>query len=927
VEQLLSTKLFIPTARQELVHRPRLIERLDEGLHRKLTLISAPAGFGKTTLVTEWLDSLRLDTPKEEQTLYRITWFSLDKSDNDPARFLSYLISALNPVEGVNTSIGEGALSMIHSPQPPPPETILTSVINDISSLSEKIILIIDDYHLIESQQVHDALAFLLDHLPRQIHMVIATREDPPLLLGRLRARDQLTELRAANLRFNSSEAAEFLNQVMTLNLSDEDLDLLENRTEGWIAGLQLAAISLRDHEDATSLIKAFSGSHRLVLDFLIEEVLNQQSECIQNFLLKTAILDRLTGSLCDALTDQDNGGSILQSLEHANLFIVPQDDERYWYRYHHLFADSLRRRLNQIHIEQVPVLHSKASVWYEKNGFIDDAIDHALRGKDFVRMASLVDAHIDAFWKRGQHGKLRQWLVELPVEIVIAKPQLCIFRALYSFTSGQLGEAERDLQSVEQVLESSEERTSETSVQDNDVQLSSADKMKLRGRLAAVRAFMGSYIQKDVQGIIKHSQEALEFLPESDVAMRTIAAIALGDAQAIKGDMSAAYLAQSEALDVIRSTGNVYFILVGNLKLANILREKGKLQHTVEICSQMMDLAKKSRMSHSGIAGWLLAIWGEALAELNDLDKAVTLAMRGVELHARGGDVAMLCWSYLCLMRVYYSQGNLTGIEECFQTIDEIGRESNLPPWFIIQKGVWQTRLWLAQDNLESASNWIKTRGLVTTGGLKPQHEQDYSWLLEHIGLARVLIALGHLDESDHLLQILLETAEAGYRITRVMEILLLRALTLQSKGNTTQAITVLERALALAEPNGFFRTIVDEGPSMAHLLFEAFSRDIAPDYVQRLLAAFPIDQKVKTDQTTSRATDSKYVESLSDREIEVLQLVAQGRTNPEIAEKLYLSQHTVKVHARNIYGKLGVHNRTEAVNKARALGILPNL
>ncbi|HEY5671244.1 MAG TPA: hypothetical protein VIS10_14725, partial [Anaerolineales bacterium] len=387
MEPLLSTKLYIPPTRPELVPRQRLIERLNESLDCKLTLISAPAGFGKTTLVSEWVTGCECPT----------AWLSLDEDDNDTARFLTYFITALNRVEGIEANMGEGALSMLHSPQPPPVEVVLTSLINDGADIPDRIILVLDDYHVIDAKPVNNALTFLLEHLPPQMHLVIATREDPHLPLSRLRARGQLTELRAADLRFTSIEAAEFLNDVMGLYLSTVDIAALETRTEGWIAGLQFAAISMQGSKDATGFIKSFTGSHRYVLDYLVEEVLEQQSETIQSFLLQTSVLDRLNASLCNALLDQQDGQEYLEFLEHANLFVIPLDEERHWYRYHHLFADLLRQRLKRTQPEKLPILHRRASKWHEQNSMGKEAVDHALAAKDFERAAGLIEEQVDA--------------------------------------------------------------------------------------------------------------------------------------------------------------------------------------------------------------------------------------------------------------------------------------------------------------------------------------------------------------------------------------------------------------------------------------------------------------------------------------------------------------------------------------------------
>ncbi|MFC1976235.1 LuxR C-terminal-related transcriptional regulator [Chloroflexota bacterium] len=915
---MLQTKLYIPPSRPEFVPRPRLIERLNKGLRqnqgfgRKLTLISAPAGFGKTTLVSDWLRQL------DEST----AWVSLDESDNDSVRFLSYFVAALQTIEAwkeLPGNIGKGALSALQSPQPPPPETVLAILINEIAAIPDRLVLVLDDYHLIEAQPIHDALTFLLEHLPPQMHLVIVTREDPNLSLPRYRARGQLIELRGADLRFTNAEAAEFLNQVMSLNLSAEDIATLETRTEGWIAGLQLAAISMQGHEDTTSFIKSFTGSHHFILDYLLEEVLEQQPEGIQNFLLRTSILDRLTGSLCDVLTGQDNGQATLEILEHANLFIIPLDDERRWYRYHHLFADLLRQRLRQTQPMQVSTLHHRASEWNEQNGFADQAIEHALHAEDFEQAAHLIEEQADAIWERGEHTKLRRWLEGLPAKLVFSKPQLCIFHAWYLFASGQQDAVERSLQAAEQALDTSADRATETSPIERD-QPSGSDRMKLRGRAAAIRAFLASH-RGDVPGVIQHSHQALEYLPEQDSAWRSGAAIALGDAHGIKGNMTAAYQARLEALETCKAAGDIYFSMIANLRLALILRMQGQLQRTIEICQQQMQLANESGMPQTVVVGGLLATWGEVLAELNDLDGAIHQAKKGAELTECGGDVATLVWHYLCLVRVLFSRADMCGAEEIIQKMENIFREHDVPPIITNQMAAWQARIWLAQDKLDAASQWVGERGLDAGGDPIYLHEMEY------IVLARILIAQGRLDETIGLLQRLLEAAETGGRTSRAIEILLLQALAFQAGGETTQAMVALEQALTLAEPGGFIRIFVDEGPPMARLLYKAATRGIAPDYARRLLAAFPVAEPEQTDPSKTQAPKSELVEPLSERELEVLQLIAEGLTNPEIASRLFLTLNTVKAHTRNIYGKLGAHNRTQAVAQARALGILSSI
>ncbi len=426
-ESLITTKLYIPPTRPELVPRPRLTGQLNDGRYRKLTLISAPAGFGKTTLVTEWLENLRSDSEKEIKIENRIAWLSLDEGDNDPSRFLSYIIIALSQAKGIDPAFGKATLGMLQSPQPPPSDAILTSLINELAEITDNFILVLDDYHLIESQPIHDALTFLLEHLPPQMHLVFVTREDPQLPLARLRSQDRLTELRAADLRFTPSEAAEFLNQVMGLDLSAEDIANLETRTEGWIVGLQMAALSMQGRSDTASFIQAFTGSHHFVLDYLVEEVLQRQTERVRSFLLQTSLLDRLSGSLCDAVTGQEDGRGMLKTLEGGNLFVIPLDDKREWYRYHHLFADVLQVRLMEQQPNQVATLHQHASEWYEQKDIPSLAIHHALAAEDFERAAGLAELAWPAMSGSFQSIEWIGWVKELPDEVVRARPVLCV--------------------------------------------------------------------------------------------------------------------------------------------------------------------------------------------------------------------------------------------------------------------------------------------------------------------------------------------------------------------------------------------------------------------------------------------------------------------------------------------------------------------
>ena len=606
--------------------------------------------------------------------------------------------------------------------------------------------------------------------------------------------------------------------------------------------------------------------------------------------------------------------------------------------------------------------MHDQASEWYEQNGFADEAIEHALRADDFERAARLLEEHADAMWAHSEHAKLRRWLARLPGEVVLRKPLLCVFHAWFLYAKGPRDEAEQYLQAAEQVIDASSEELGPEALDPECLRpgqaaatmlpaqdpLSDIDRQKLRGRAAVIRAFTASYLG-DVPAIIEHARRALDYLPKQDLTWRSSAALALGDALGFKGDMVAAYQARLEAAEASAAAGSTVFSTLAYMKVAITLREQGQLQRSIEICQQQVQLAGKSGLSRGSVAGCLLAIWGEVLAELGDLEGALAQARRGVEQAESGGDWSLFGWSCLCLIRVLFSAGDTAGAQEIVQKLADTARESVLPPWITNQMAAWQTRLWLAHDRLEAASQWVGERGLDTGGEPNPPHEFDFFSLDDHVMLARVLIAQERLDEANRLLPRLLEAAEAGGRTSKSIEILNLQALALQAGGEQGRAMTTLESALTLAEPGGFVRIFADEGRPMVQLLSEAAARGMMPDYTSKLLAAFQTTDDEP--QTTQRTMDpaalepaslelaslepspvvgrqsSDMVEPLSERELEVLRLVAEGLTNREIASRLFVSLNTVKAHTRNIYGKLEVHSRTQAVVRARAFGILPSI
>ena len=792
---------------------------------------------------------------------------------------------------------------MLQSPQPPSIEAILTTLINEITESPAALVLVLDDYHLlIEAQPIHDALAFLLDHLPPPMHLVIATRADPPLAIARLRGRGQLTELRLTDLRFTTDEAAAFLNQVMGLGLSTEDIIALETRTEGWIAGLQMAAASMQGRKDIAGFIQALTGSDRYILDYLIEEVFQRQPDRVQTFLLQTAILDRLAAALCNAITNRDDGQSTLEMLERANLFIVPLDNERRWYRYHRLFADLLRSRLRRAHADLAPTLHRRASEWHEQNGLMAEAIDHALSAEDFARATALVEQVAEATLMRSEVTTFLSWVEALPDELVRVRPSLCVFHAWALFLSGRsLGEIESRLQDI-----------------DEDTDL-------VPSRAAPMRAWIAIF-QGQLPSAVELARQALEQLPEDDVFWRSIAAWTLSLSSLADGDLRAGSQALDEVARMSQDAGNVMMAVTALSHLAKLHIRQGQLHQAKAIYERALRSATDKQGRDLPIAGEAMMGFGDLWREWNDLEAATRYLVEGIELTGRWSEVGALD-GYIGLARVRQAQGDVDGALEAIQTAEQLAIKSEFTELDDLMVALCRARLWIAQGNIEAAMRWVEERGLGRDVGAAELKESDdlISYRMrkyEHLVLARLLIAQDRPADTLALLEPLLPRMERQERKDLVIEIQILRALAFQAQGDIGQALTTLERALSLAEPGGFVRVFVDEGPPMAPLLYQAAARGIAPEYAGKLLAAFPDAEPA----AKPRQPQVEMIEPLSEREIEVLQLIAEGLSNREIAQKLFLSVNTVKVHTYNIYSKLSVHSRTQAVAQARALGILPS-
>ena len=894
---LLQTKLHAPRTRAGVVARRRLTDRLSVGVGSKLTLVSAPPGFGKSTSVGEWMAA---------HPSRAVAWLSLDAEDNDPTTFWTYVIAALRTAA---PNVAE-RLVTAREPEQPGTEPGLRVLLNDLMSLTDDVVLVLDDYHVVERPEVHQAVGFVLDHLPPKVHLLVITRADPPLPLSRLRARGELLEIRAADLRFTPDEAAAYLNGTMGLALTGRDVAELESRTEGWIAALQLAALSMQGRDDVGSFIVSFAGDDRYLVDYLVDEVLARQSETTRGFLLQTAILDRFTGSLCDALTGRDDGKAVLEALDRANLFIVTLDDRRHWFRYHHLFADVLRARLFAERPAAIAGLHRRASDWFANNGERSEAIRHAMSAGDPERAADLMELALPDMRRARQEQSWRRWLDAMPLELFTARPVLSIIYVGVLMSAGDLERVDGLLEGAERWVAMPPEQRSGAGM----VVVAAAEFDRLPSAIALYRTAQAR-IRGDIPATVEHARRAFELADEDDLIGRGSAAAFLGLAQWATGDLETAHRWYADGMASMERAGHLADVVAGAVTLADIRVGQGRLTAALSVLERGLALATASRPVLRGVPNMHVGI-SDILRERDDLAGAT----RHLEAAGNSGNESWFRQfphrSRVVRARISQAEQDPAGALRLLDEAEAVYVGEFSPD--VRPIAALRARVWISQGELSRASAWAREHNLSAGDPVTYLHE------FEHATLARLLVAQGARAASDEpvrkaieLADRLVVAAQAGGRTGSLIDVLVVLAVAHRAAGEPGAAMQALGQAAALAEPEGHVRVFLDEGPAMAALLKEAARQPNAPDHVRRLHAGAREARGVF-------GAAQPLIEPLSERELEVLRLLGTELDGPGMARELVVSLSTVRTHTKNIYAKLGVNNRRSAVRRAEELELL---
>ncbi len=907
---LLATKLNIPPPRPRVVLRPRLMGLLDQGLSSRLVLISAPAGFGKTTLLSHWI----------QQRGCPAAWISLDRGDNDPVSFLSYLITAL---QSIQSDIGRAALSMLRSPQPRGLESVLVNLLNEILAVSDDFVLVLDDFHMLDAPAVQGLLAFVLENCPSPLHLVIATRSDPDLPLARLRSQRQLVEIRSRDLMFNTGETTQFFKAVLNLDLPAEDIDILESRTEGWVAGLQLIALLLQDRSDVSSFIQDFRSQHRFIGDYLIEEVLNRQSQTIQDFLMTTSILDRMSGPLCDAVTQRSDSHEVLQRLERDNLFLFPLDEERRWFRYHQLFADLLQQRLCRSQPALVSRLHLRASDWYAQNLLGPEAVEHALAAREYERAAHLIEEIGEIVWDYGLQSRQLEWFECFPEAQLAAWPQLGVFYAAALVGKGEYDAAQQQLEATERTLEGLGGRDTLVRPDGTCIQVEPL-RQQLRGRIDTIYALLAT-IRGDAPRIDKYSHAALENLRADDWKWRCMAAVTSGMAHGWTGD-GQLILAQkrfSESTESSLRAGNTHLEIFSRLCEASVTGMRGRPDLAAHDLQQLVHAATEKGLGRTGLAGSIHATLGGILCEFDQVEAGMAEIGQGIRLTRANHDWIWHAAAQFVRVHALRLVNDFRSMQVELEAIERLTQDHHIPPWIQHAVSAYQALIWIAQGDRDRVRGWVEERRLRPDDAVIFWREPEYQVL------AWFLSRTDHPDDAHRLFRRLIKPMRTHGRIAMLIQNELLLAVSLWVHGSSSEAVVEMHKALELAAPGGYIRTFVCRGTPVAELLEAVLAQK--PDgrtrketpgfsraYVRKLLASF------KADALPPQPAVEPW-EALSEREMEVLSLIAAGLSNQRIADRLFISLNTVRTHTKNIHSKLGVHSRTQAVAKAKQKGLIP--
>ena len=899
---LLTTKLTVPTLRPNLVPRPRLVQRLEEGRRwgRRLTLVSAPAGYGKTTLVVEWIHGWD-DAAGRPQ----VAWLALDRGDNDTARFFAYLVAALQTVE---PGLGRVVTGLLQAPRLPAIDVLVTELINDVAASPASCLLVLDDYHAIHQVAIHQAVGLLLERQPSNLHLAITTRQDPPLPVSRLRGRDMMTEIREQDLCFTLEEAAAFVHQTMDLDLTPDNIAVLAGRTEGWVTGLQMASIALRSQlpdpapERAARFIASFSGRHHFVLDYLADEVFKSRPAAVQDFLLQTSVLDQLSAPLCEAVTGMPEAQQMLEYLDVENLFVVPLDDERHWYRYHYLFADLLQARLQETRPAQIPELHARAAAWWEQNDSPVEAVQHILASGDLAQAAATIQRCVERIetWSHVDGATFLGWIQALPREMLRQRPRLRQFEARALYATGQTAAAERALHELEQDLQAG---------------LGQAPAGNLLPGVEADRASF-AVVRGHVPQAIEYANRALARLPDGETSFRTRLTGILALAALRAGEVGAAERDFRQVIARVCEQGMAFAAVPLVCNLAQVQMLQGRLLQAYETFRQALEMSTVDgdATSATGFAHLGLA---QVQYEWDELQGAEQQVRQGLDQLQRAHIPASFGSGYALLAQIRQALGDLSGARESMRRAVRLAQASDIPRLELLASAQ-QARLWLRQGELDLAAQWARDYARAAPA--------PYLREFEDLTLARVRLAQAGWEAARDLLDSLLAAAQTAGRGGSVVEIQALRGWALAGdRGPDSHSLEALTQALQAAQPEGYVRLFADEGPPLARLLYEVAKRDVAPDYVRRLLAAGDQPGVAVEPLQPSGKAPAALVEPLTGREQEVLQLLAAGLSNAEIAQRLFISLPTVKSHTGNLYGKLGVHSRQEAVDQARVLGLLP--